>query len=243
MRPSVCAALLALALIPGAALAARGHVADACTVAGTSFDNCQYPPADGSAAKEVGTPGDDYQQGSALGDTQRGGAGNDTQIGLDGDDVMRGGAGNDTQEGGKGADNEDAGSGNDLQDGGAGADRESGHAGNDVQYGGSGNDRLEGGDGADSEYGGSGNDTIVGGRGADIIHGDAGDDTIYARDGAPDSVNCGSGRHDVAYADHSDKLRGCEKVVYPRQRQIGQRTASTQSSDFPQSERASAAGT
>jgi Ca2+-binding RTX toxin-like protein len=73
----------------------------------------------------------------------------------------------------------------------------------DSLHGGPGNDRLtgyfgdsflDGGPGADSLSGGRGNDRIVAGRGRDV-------------------VRCGRGR-DVARVDRSDRVKGCERVLY-----------------------------
>ena len=78
-----------------------------------------------------------------------------------------------------------------------------GYGGSDLLLGGAGNDRL---------YGGAGNDQILGGPGKDLIYGDAGNDTISARDGAHDTIHCGTGR-DTVYADKLDTVSGdCEVV-------------------------------
>lgn len=82
--------------------------------------------------------------------------------------------------------------------------------------GGPGNDRITGGYGADLLEGGAGADTIVGGAGSDTLRGAEGDDAIDARDGVPDSVDCGDGV-DSASVDQTDPpdlttAFGCETV-------------------------------
>jgi Ca2+-binding RTX toxin-like protein len=87
-----------------------------------------------------------------------------------------------------------------------------GLGGNDVLRGYGGSDLLLGGAGNDKLYGGAGNDQILGGPGKDLIYGDAGNDTISARDGAHDTIHCGTGR-DTVYADKLDTVsRDCEVV-------------------------------
>ncbi len=83
--------------------------------------------------------------------------------------------------------------------------------------GGLGNDRISGGYGADLLEGGPGADTLVGGLGGDTLRGDDGDDAIDARDGLPDSVDCGAGL-DSASVDQTDPpdlitAFGCETVA------------------------------
>jgi Ca2+-binding RTX toxin-like protein len=91
-------------------------------------------------------------------------------------------------------------------------DRLSGLGGNDVLRGFGGDDLLLGGAGNDKLYGGAGNDQLLGGLGKDLIYGDAGKDTISARDGAHDTIHCGTGR-DVVIADKIDTVsRDCEVV-------------------------------
>ena len=84
-----------------------------------------------------------------------------------------------------------------------------GLAGADRIFGRGGNDYLLGGSGADWVNGGAGGDHLRGGLGRDHIEGGPGSDVILARDGKPDSIDCGSG-HDVAFVDQHDVTRGCE---------------------------------
>ena len=84
-----------------------------------------------------------------------------------------------------------------------------GLGGADLIFGMGGNDYLLGGPGADWVHGGTGNDRLRGGPGRDHIEGGPGSDVILARDGEPDSVDCGSG-HDVVIVDQYDVTHGCE---------------------------------
>jgi Ca2+-binding RTX toxin-like protein len=73
-------------------------------------------------------------------------------------------------------------------------------------------DVLRGGAGNDSIYGLGGNDILYGGLGHDVLHGGAGNDTIFARDGATDTVTCGTGK-DIVIADRSDHVASdCETI-------------------------------
>lgn len=102
-----------------------------------------------------------------------------------------------------------------------------GHGGNDTITGNDGTETIDGGPGADRLEGGYGNDVITGGPGKDTIYGDEtsqrcsylencvivpfGNDTIYARDGEPDTVDCGVGE-DKAVVDAIDTVVNCETV-------------------------------
>ncbi|MDX6607678.1 MAG: hypothetical protein QOD14_2218 [Solirubrobacterales bacterium] len=56
---------------------------------------------------------------------------------------------------------------------------------------------------------------INGGPGYDVITGTAGDDVINARDGGPDTIDCGAG-NDTVYVDRSeDGVYDCETVITP----------------------------
>jgi len=72
-------------------------------------------------------------------------------------------------------------------------------------------DTAFGGAGADVLCGGRGGDTLTGGQGRDVLVGEEGNDALRARDGAPDTVDCGPGR-DVAIVDRLDRVRRCETV-------------------------------
>jgi Ca2+-binding RTX toxin-like protein len=57
--------------------------------------------------------------------------------------------------------------------------------------------------------------TINGGPQSDVLIGTAKADVIYARDGAPDMIDCGAG-DDTVYVDRSeDGVVDCETVIAP----------------------------
>ena len=126
----------------------------------------------------------------------------ETMLGSDRNDVCKGNAGNDDVEGA---------GGNDKLYGGEGTDRLFGRFGTDELFGEGGNDELEGGRGADRLDGGPGNDQLNGGYDRDRLNGGAGNDTLVSRGGGRDQLDCGPGR-DVAIADRTDKLTGCETI-------------------------------
>jgi phosphatidylinositol-3-phosphatase len=112
------------------------------------------------------------------------------------------------------------------------ADRIKGTRGSDVLRGRGGRDLIRGLGGKDHLYGGGGNDTLLGGRGPDVLRGGrghdyfnnvggvrragAGNDRILARDGKPDTIDCGPGR-DVAIVDRKeDGVFDCEVVKEPK---------------------------
>ena len=112
-----------------------------------------------------------------------------------------------------------------------GRDRLNGSGGADVLRGRGGADVIRGRGGPDRLLGGAGNDTLLGGRGRDVLRGGpghdwfnsaggvrrgaAGNDRILARDGKPDTIDCGPGR-DVAVVDRSeDGVFDCEVVREP----------------------------
>src|SRR5919198_578946 len=100
-----------------------------------------------------------------------------------------------------------------------------GRGGDDELIGNDFDDVVDGGAGNDHVEGGHGNDTVTGGPGRDVIYGDAtaaycgwysckipfGNDVIYARDGEPDSIDCGIGT-DKAIVDPIDTVANCETV-------------------------------
>ena len=93
------------------------------------------------------------------------------------------------------------------------------------------NDTLEGRNGADNLIGKGGRDVLVGGGGEDRLEGDGGRDEfnmlngealpapgrdrIYARDGHPDSINCGAGKDLAVVDDVEDGVYDCETVREP----------------------------
>ena len=115
-----------------------------------------------------------------------------------------------------GNDKLDGGRGNDCIEGRAGGDNMSGALGNDKLYGSTGNDHLNGGPGTDYMSAGNGNDTINAAFGRDRALGGAGRDFInVATAGPAASVDCGSGKGDVARINGNERKRvkGCERVA------------------------------
>jgi len=117
--------------------------------------------------------------------------------------------------GGPGPDSVFGTAGGDSIQGLGGADRLFGLAGDDCLFGGAGNDRLSGGPGNDRLSGAAGNDVLRGGPGSNAYSAGPGNDRLYTRDGAAQTVFCGSGR-DRAWVDAGDTPRGCELVLRPR---------------------------
>ena len=107
----------------------------------------------------------------------------------------------------------------------AGDDRVDGLGGTDIVNGGTGDDELYGGAGDDRVEGSAGEDYLEGGAGEDLFEGDnvcsaepctGGSDFIQARDGEPDTVNCGVGADtaivDAVDAVATDSQHGCERI-------------------------------
>jgi hypothetical protein len=104
--------------------------------------------------------------------------------------------------------------------GGEGDDVLTGGGLRDFMMGFDGNDRISGGGGPDSMYGGRGRDFLDGGPGRDLVDGEKGPDRVFAGPGRDrifsidhqrERIGCGAGR-DRAWADRSDRVRGCERV-------------------------------
>ena len=113
------------------------------------------------------------------------------------------------------------GPGNNILNGKGGADKLYSGGGSDV-LGGSGNDTLTAvgaieSDGNFGGYnslrGGSGDDKIKApaGLGYNFITGDDGNDIINAENGAPDTIDCGSGKDTVSFDAALDTITNCEK--------------------------------
>jgi peptidoglycan/xylan/chitin deacetylase (PgdA/CDA1 family) len=101
--------------------------------------------------------------------------------------------------------------------GSSGPDTLTGTTSADTLSGLGGADTLSGRGGADRLLGGAGADKLVGGPGADRLLGGPGNDRLLARDGRPDTVNCGPGAADLAFVDDSDRVSpSCERVKAPR---------------------------
>jgi Ca2+-binding RTX toxin-like protein len=115
-----------------------------------------------------------------------------------------------------GNDKLDGGRGNDCIEGRTGGDNISGALGNDKLYGSSGADHLNGGPGNDYMSAGAGNDTINAAFGKDHAIGGSGRDFInVATAGPAATVNCGTGKGDVARINNNErkKVKGCERVA------------------------------
>jgi Ca2+-binding RTX toxin-like protein len=57
--------------------------------------------------------------------------------------------------------------------------------------------------------------TVNGGPGYQVLTGTPGNDVIQARDGGPDTIDCGAG-NDTVYVDRSeDGVTDCETVIAP----------------------------
>ena len=135
-------------------------------------------------------------------------------LGTDGDDTLRGTAGADGITGFGGADTISGLGGSDSLTGDGQLDF--GLDGGDTISGGAGNDRLLGFGGADRLDGGRGADIIDAQEfpdhppGEDTVRGGRGNDTVYAKDGAKDKIDCGSGRDWVSFDEGLDSLTNCE---------------------------------
>jgi hypothetical protein len=178
-----------------------------------------------------------FVSGGPVADTLNGGAGADLLGGGGGDDLMHGNNGNDVLDGGTGADEMNGGSGVDrasyagrtagvavdlgaaggLGDG-SSEDQNLGGSRDEINpadiegvVGGSGADDIRGSAGANFIDGGPGNDALNPLGGADSVLGGAGADNVEARDGAADTVDCGTGA-DVATTDGGDTRRNCEEA-------------------------------
>jgi Ca2+-binding RTX toxin-like protein len=166
-----------------------------------------------------GTQLADTLTGTAFTDIINGLAGDDELLGEDGQDRLVGGAGNDTLLGGNLADRLEGGYGADLLIGGS-FEGDALTQIDDSLSGGPGPDDLRGGPGRNVLHGDTGNDVLRGGPDPDVLFGGPGNDRIFAS-GDPygdssgvvlDIVDCGSGRHDIAYVDRRDAVTGCETV-------------------------------
>ena len=76
-------------------------------------------------------------------------------------------------------------------------------------------DVLAGGPGAELLMGRDGDDQITGGAGEDVLSGDEGNDRIDARDGEPDTIDCGVGLLDWAAVDIDAEasITDCAEIV------------------------------
>lgn len=74
-------------------------------------------------------------------------------------------------------------------------------------------DKLVGSSGSDTLEGMAGPDEIIGEGGADVLLGGDQDDQIKARDGTPDTIDCGAGTSDSALVDPGETAPNCEQVA------------------------------
>ena len=86
---------------------------------------------------------------------------------------------------------------------------------NDTLTGSSTPDKLLGGSGDDTLIGGWGNDTLTGGDGADSLDAGIGSDKLFARDGAVDTLSCGSGTDSGERDADETAAADCESIVPP----------------------------
>ena len=170
---------------------------DACPTQSDLF--AQRNPRNGCPAGPQPTNGNDTLTGNNLANVICGLLGNDTINGLGGNDTLFGDACGAKSKLASAA----AAGGNDVLNGGDG---------NDKLYGAGGNDTLNGGKGNDKLFGGRGNDKLNGGAGTNSYSGGSGNDRVNARNGKKETIDCGSGKKDVATVDKKDKTKGCEKV-------------------------------
>jgi hypothetical protein len=165
-----------------------------------------------------GTDEADVLDGTAWRDIITALAGDDELSGGGGEDRLLGGPGGDTLLGGDLADRLEGGYGADLLIGGS-FQQDPYTEVDDRLLGGPGPDDLRGGPGRDVLSGNTGNDVLRGGPDEDALSGGPGNDRIFAsgdnpENGPPirDVVDCGAGRHDIAFVDRSDTVRHCETV-------------------------------
>ena len=174
-------------------------------------------PEDASVPEHFDTRGgNDVLTAGPLGDVVDAGNGNDTITGGPGADTLHGDAGGDTFT--------DLTPG-DLVDGGPDADvldLSDRNAGVSVSLNGIADDGSPGSDAnviaVETVRGTPLGDVLTGGGDADLLEGGDGDDTIDTRGGGADIVDCGPGDADLARADATDRVSGCEQVELPPRR-------------------------
>jgi Ca2+-binding RTX toxin-like protein len=169
------------------------------------------------AVVRVGTNGTDVLLGTQRPDKLLAKGGNDTVLGRGGDDEeLSGGKGNDRILGG---------AGKDIMDGGAPPTktspppRERSANNSDIMLGDGAADLIDGNLGPDRIVGGDGNDALFDGesrRGSrDVLVGGNGNDILFSgnKPARQDIAECGPGR-DTDYADRTDVLSNCERVLF-----------------------------
>ena len=147
-----------------------------------------------------------------------------SEVGGPGDDAIVGTEGADALAGGGGSDRVSGGGGDDFMDGGPPATPTTPPAREvppnaDLIMGGSGEDDIDGNLGPDRIVGGSGDDFLAdgenGGGEVDLLMGGEGDDALLPGNepAAKDVALCGPG-NDVVFADRTDVVVGCERVLF-----------------------------
>jgi Ca2+-binding RTX toxin-like protein len=181
------------------------------TISGDAGDDTLVSLDNAVANLNGGAGDDDLEASGSLADVFNGGDGNDEIRGGAGADVVNGGAGTDTflVAGGAWTVSLD-----DLaNDGIPGTNVANVRPDVENVTGGQFADELTGSLAANVLRGGGAGDRLDGKGGSDSIFGDGGDDTISARDGAPDTIDCGDG-NDAVSADPQDIVIACETVTY-----------------------------
>ncbi len=197
-----------------------------CDVGAYELNRCQGKIVDtlpnGSGA---GTAAADVILGTAGADLIDPRQGNDTICTGGGDDsvIERPGGGDDAVDGGEGSDTLLLGNGPPASPAGT-VDLSAGTASStgmtaalssfEDASGSPADDTLIGDSGPNELNGQLGDDTIDGGGGPDLLFGGGDDDRLLARDGFPDTVDCGPGAADTAQTDRLslDAVSGCEAL-------------------------------
>ncbi len=163
---------------------------------------------------EGGEGDDTINVGGAINrDTIDGGSGNDLIVGPKGPDRINGGPGTDTVLYQNPPGDSFTVTLDDIENDGL-SSAEDVHSDIENLTGGQERDHFVGSAAANVLQGHQGNDEIDGGPGQDTLEGGEDEDRILARDGEPDSVDCGFGQ-DTAMVDVADTVSGCEVVYYP----------------------------
>ena len=185
----------------------------ATSVLPVSIDLAAAGPQDGGSLGRDTLASIEYLAGGEAGDLLRGAAGNEFLDGGLGDDVLEGRGGDDGLFGDLGSDTASyaTAGGPVTVDLALTTAQATGAAGTDTLEE---IENLTGGPDTDVLRGTAGPNALDGGLGGDALFALEGDDTVNARDGGPDTVNCGPGT-DRATVDPAgiDAVTGCETVV------------------------------
>jgi Ca2+-binding RTX toxin-like protein len=164
-----------------------------------------------------GGPADDDLDGGPGADVLEGDDGNDTLRGSAGDDVLRGGQGADEMFGGDGTDEAQYELSaqvtvtlDDRPDDGSKGERDNVRSDVERVLGGADQDTLFGNTRDNTLDGAAGQDYLDGRPGPDNLLGGGARDVVRARDGSPDTVDCGRSV-DLAIVDPMDTVKNCER--------------------------------